>query len=156
MRPSSVALILLAILTIVSWCLVIFKATKKRVVNNIPPIAEEKIERPLLATKDKEERTNALKKEVDNISQYPWVVEVYASLRYDDAKNLASSLKDQGFPAYISWINLKGRKWYRVRVGTYSTKEEAQRMRERIVKDFGITESWVHLLRTQTPRKIFE
>lgn len=164
---------MLVTLTVMSWCLVIFQETKKRVVDNIPPIEEEKkeeeierpflaakeeekIERPFLAAKEKEERTNTLKKEIENTSLSPWVVEVCATLRYNEAKNLVSSFKDQGFPAYISCINLKRQKWYRVRVGRYSTEEEAQKMKERIAKDFGITDSWVHLLRTQTPRKIFE
>ncbi len=73
MRTSSRALILWVILTIVSWCLVIFQEIKKRAVNKIPSVSEEKIERHLLAAKG-EKRINTLKKEVDNISQSPWIV----------------------------------------------------------------------------------
>ena len=135
MRPSPIALILLVPLIVMSWFLIISQVTKKRVVNNISPIEEEKeerieglllavkekerMERPLLIAKEKEEMTNTLKKEVDNTSLSPWVVEVCSFLHHNEARNLARSLKDQGFPAFVSRIDLKGQRWYRVRIGVY-------------------------------------
>ncbi len=136
----------MVILTVVLWCLVIFHETKKGVVNNIPPIEEEKIEGSLFVARQSEQKNNTPEKDVGNILQSPWVVEVCSYLRYNEAQNLARSFKDQGFPAFVSRIDLKGQRWYRVRVGVYSTEEEAQKMKEKIAKEFGITDPWVHLL----------
>lgn len=105
-------------------------------------------------SKDEKRLGLLLQGETSSISQSLWVVEVRSSIRSDEAIELATKLKAQGFRAYVSSTNLKGQRWYRVRVGTYLTEEEAQKMKDRIAKEFDITDSWIHLLRTGKTRTV--
>jgi succinoglycan biosynthesis transport protein ExoP len=92
----------------------------------------------------------AVKKEIeriDNISPATWLVEVASAIAYNKAKSMAISLKDRGFPAYISLANVNGQRWYRVRVGAYSSRAEAENMKGTIVKEFGKTDCWINFVR---------
>jgi len=55
-----------------------------------------------------------------------WSVQVKAFARQRDASDLAKRLKGKGYDAYVVSIQIKGRTWYRVRVGRLATQLEAQ------------------------------
>lgn len=59
-----------------------------------------------------------------------WTVQVNAYPNERDAKSLAKRLKDKGYDAYVVSSSVKGRTWYRVRVGRLGTGEEANELRE--------------------------
>ncbi len=59
-----------------------------------------------------------------------WAVQVNAFPFERDAKGLAKRLSDKGYDAYVVPTNIKGKDWYRVRVGRFKTQEEAKTLQE--------------------------
>lgn len=59
-----------------------------------------------------------------------WRVQVNAYPDELSAKQVVDRLKNKGYNAYFTEVRYKGKIWYRVNVGKYSSKEEAEKMRE--------------------------
>lgn len=59
-----------------------------------------------------------------------WRVQVNAYPDELSAKQVVDRLKNKGYNAYFTEVRYKGKIWYRVNVGKYGTKEEAEKMRE--------------------------
>ncbi len=59
-----------------------------------------------------------------------WTVQVNAFPDEKSAKTWVDRLKNKGYNAYVTEVNVKGKSWYRVRVGQYSTREEAKKVEE--------------------------
>ena len=70
-----------------------------------------------------------------------WAVQVNAYPLERDAKNLAKKLKDKGYDAYVVSTNIKGRNWYRVRVGRLETQEQAKALQETLKTKENFTKS---------------
>lgn len=61
-----------------------------------------------------------------------WTVQVNAFPQERDATRLAKRLKDKGYDAYVTSSEIKGRTWYRVRVGRFTTRNEAKSLQEEL------------------------
>lgn len=61
-----------------------------------------------------------------------WSVQVKAFTRRGDAQILANRLKGKGYDAYMVAITIRGRTWYRVRVGQLATQGQAKTLLERL------------------------
>ena len=59
-----------------------------------------------------------------------WAVQVNAFPNERDATNLTNKLTDKGYDAYVVPTSVKGKTWYRVRVGRLATREEAEQLEE--------------------------
>jgi cell division protein FtsN len=59
-----------------------------------------------------------------------WTVQVNAFPDERSAQSWVDRLKNKGYNAYVTEIRSKGRTWYRVRVGRYGSREEADRIAE--------------------------
>lgn len=59
-----------------------------------------------------------------------WTVQVNAFPEEKSAKSWVDRLKNKGYNAYVVEVSIKGKTWYRVRVGNYSTREEAKKVEE--------------------------
>lgn len=59
-----------------------------------------------------------------------WRVQVNAYPDELSAKQVVDRLKNKGYNAYFTEVRYKGKLWYRVNVGKYGSKEEAEKMRE--------------------------
>lgn len=59
-----------------------------------------------------------------------WTVQLNAFRQERDANRLAKRLKDKGYDAYVASTDIKGKTWYRVRVGQFATREEARALQE--------------------------
>ena len=83
-----------------------------------------------LTVKEKEpttrKRTESTAKATTQPETSVWSVQVKAFARQRDASNLAKRLKDKEYDAYVVSIQIKGRTWYRVRVGHLATQRDAQ------------------------------
>lgn len=55
-----------------------------------------------------------------------WSVQVKASQIQSDSLGLAKKLKDKGYDTKVVEAQVQGRTWYRVNVGHFVTKQEAQ------------------------------
>jgi cell division protein FtsN len=59
-----------------------------------------------------------------------WTVQVNAYPDERSAKQLVDRLNNKGYNAVITEARAKGRMWYRVRVGKYGSREEADKVLE--------------------------
>ena len=64
----------------------------------------------------------------------PWTVQVNAFPDEKTAKTWVERLKDKGYNAYLSESRVQGRLWYRVRVGRFDSREEAEKTQESLRK----------------------
>lgn len=143
-RLASPVIVLLVILSIASVYVVISQKTKREAQVDTAPLGEKnEIEKSSLPRK---KVTSTTVKKVESTTLHPWVVEVTSFTTFNQAKTLADQLKAKGHPAYVTGRTVRGRKWYRVRIGFYSTKKKAQQIKERIASEFGIKDCWLHLL----------
>lgn len=63
-------------------------------------------------------------------SDGPWTVQVNAFPDEKTAKTSVDRLKDKGYNAYVTEVRTNGRLWYRVRVGRFSSREEAEKVED--------------------------
>lgn len=112
------------------------KAIEKAAPEKTAPIAEAKKE---TAVQKLEE--GGADKTGTEAREKVWAVQVNAYPLERDAKNLAKKLKDKGYNAYVVPTNIKGRDWYRVRVGRLATQEEAKTLQETLKKRENFTKS---------------
>lgn len=59
-----------------------------------------------------------------------WTVQVNAFPDERSAKTWVDRLKNRGYNAYVSEVLNKGKTWYRVRVGRFQSREEAEKIEE--------------------------
>ena len=112
------------------------KAKEKADPEKTTPIAEAKKETPTEKLQEGEgEKTGGEAREK------AWAVQVNAYPLERDAKNLAKKLKDKGYDAYVVPTNIKGKNWYRVRVGYLQTQEEAKALQEKLKTKENFTKS---------------
>ena len=63
-------------------------------------------------------------------SRRPWTVQVNAFPDEKSAKTWVDRLRDKGYNAYLSESRIQGRIWYRVRVGHFETRDEAEKTQD--------------------------
>jgi cell division septation protein DedD len=90
----------------------------KPAVKEKPPAATEKVQE-----KAKAERPRG-----------KWSVQVNAYAEKRDAESLVKKLTDKGYDAYVVSTNIKGRTWYRVRVGRLATRQEARNLQQTLMR----------------------
>ena len=56
----------------------------------------------------------------------------------DKAERLINDLVDRGYPAYYYEAVVKGKTYFRVRCGEFTTNREAGRFADKLTKDMGI------------------
>ncbi len=119
------------------------------------PAEEKLLEIPAEEEKGEEVAsvTPAKKQEIPPpASSKGWAVQVNSCRSYTQAKNLQERLRNRGLGAYITEATIKGEKWYRVRIGFYSTKEEAVETGKKVVSEFKTKDYWP----IQPPKKEIE
>lgn len=112
------------------------KVKEKAAAEKTASIREVKKEAPAQKA-SKAEETQAETKTKERV----WAVQVNAYPQEKDAKSLAKKLKDKGYDAYVVSTEIKGKTWYRVRVGRLATREEAQQLQEALKKKENFTKS---------------
>jgi len=69
-----------------------------------------------------------------------WSIQVFASTSSDDADEWDQRLKAKSIDSRIEMTERCGQQWYRVRFGSYATKEEA----EQVAKSLGFRNAWIN------------
>jgi cell division septation protein DedD len=72
-----------------------------------------------------------------------WTVQVNAFPDERSAKIWVDRLKIKGYNAYVTEVNVKGKMWYRVRVGQYYTREEAKKVEEALKTKENYTKAFI-------------
>ncbi|HEX2929489.1 MAG TPA: SPOR domain-containing protein, partial [Candidatus Binatia bacterium] len=70
----------------------------------------------------------------ENALSKKWSVQVSAAPAKDIADTLAQRLKASGYDGYVVQAEVKGQSYYRVRVGRFDTKEEAESIRQSLAR----------------------
>ena len=70
-----------------------------------------------------------------------WTVQVNAYPDEKTAQRLVERLKEKGYDAYMVVSNVKGRTWYRVRVGRFATRDEAKKAQEELQTKENLTKT---------------
>lgn len=70
------------------------------------------------------------------------VVQVFSSSNQVQAQSVVDRLRSGGFPALLSPVEVSGRTMYRVRIGPYSERREAEGVAEQIRSDYRL-ETWI-------------
>lgn len=109
------------------------KTFKEKVESKPGPVLSKK---PKPAPEPKPIPTPEPKPEVKGI----YVVQVYSSPYKSDAEEWLERIKNKGVDnAFLSQQKIRDKIWYRVRFGTFSSKEEARSA----AKKFGFAQSWI-------------
>lgn len=81
-----------------------------------------------------------LEKDVNTQNQNAiYTIQVYSSPSLEDAQDWVKKLKSYNIDAYISEQMIRDVKWYRVRFGNFSTREEARSVALR----YGFSQTWI-------------
>ena len=72
-----------------------------------------------------------------------FVIQVKSTPNRSDAENLQAALAGAGFPAFVVSGDVRGRVFYRVRVGRYRTRAEAERVAAVLSRRPEVDETWV-------------
>jgi septal ring-binding cell division protein DamX len=67
----------------------------------------------------------------------PYSVQIDAVMDRQGAEQMAAKLRARGFQPFIVQTQMAGQTWYRVRVGRYSTPQEAKAAEVRLHQEFG-------------------
>jgi DedD protein len=97
------------------------KAKEKAVAQN-SAAAETKKTAPAKPAEEEKSKTETTLKE--------WTVQVNASPDEGSQQKLVERLKQKGYDAYLVKTNQNGRDWYRIRVGHFTARGQAQEMLE--------------------------
>jgi hypothetical protein len=71
-----------------------------------------------------------------------WVVNVISSPEKDRIVPNVIKLADNGYPVYITLIEVKGKDWMRIRVGFFKDREEAEKEGEKIIETLNLSDIW--------------
>jgi DedD protein len=105
--------------------------TEKRNQSEAQPPAVETSPPPVRQPEGKPEPGKALEDESKSLT-----VQVASVRNAQDADRLVEKLQKAGYPAYRAIGKVPGKGiWYRVRVGQYTTRSEAQKILEQLKKD---------------------
>lgn len=67
-----------------------------------------------------------------------WFAQVGAPNRYEDAKRVASQLKESGFPVIIESAKVRGESYYRILVGPEDTRSQGERLVSQLRREPGL------------------
>ncbi len=73
-----------------------------------------------------------------SIPEIRYTVQLASLGSRDKAEMLINDLVDRGYPAYYYEVMVKGKTYFRVRCGEFTTNREAGRFAEKLTKDMGI------------------
>jgi DedD protein len=115
-------------------------AERKPISEQIPTPFEEKKLSSTPAPKDiKIETMGITKKDIAVFrgeTDGRYTVQIGAFQREEEAKKIVKSLISKGYPAFIKSVDIPGKgTWYRIRVGKFKTREEAELYGDNLKKD---------------------
>jgi DedD protein len=114
------------------------KVAKVEAKNSKTPIKEEAPARKVVERKVEKnlpvasmpQKAQAAESAQPNGDDKGWTVQVNAFPDERSAKIWVDRLKDKGYNAYVTEASNQGKLWYRVRIGKYGTREEANKLLE--------------------------
>jgi cell division septation protein DedD len=91
----------------------------------------------------KEQRAPQIAERVQpSVAPVLWAVQVKADTDAALSSNLVKKLVDRGYDAYMAKTIVNGQAWYRVRVGRFAKKKEAEELQEILKSKEGFSEAF--------------
>ena len=81
--------------------------------------------------------------ETDSLLPNGWIVQVRSTPVKTDADSVQSALAESGLPAFVVSTEVSGETYYRVRVGPYRSKEEADIIEVKLLARSDVDTTWV-------------
>ena len=81
--------------------------------------------------------------ETDSLLPNGWIVQVRSTPVKTDADSLQLALTESGLPAFVVSAEVSGETYYRVRVGPYRSKEEADIIEVKLLARSDVDTTWV-------------
>jgi len=75
--------------------------------------------------------------------QNKWTVQVRATLDRADATGVIKRLKALGYDAFVAEAEIKGKIWYRVRVGNFATQPQAETLQKQLRGEEGFRDAFI-------------
>lgn len=72
-----------------------------------------------------------------------WIVQVRSTPDKASADQLQAALAVDGFPAFVMSVDVEGQTWYRVRVGRYGAKADAETVERALLRRSDVEDAWV-------------
>jgi len=94
-----------------------------------PKAVEKKVEKPAPVT-EVEKPTETARRVESKDTDKTWRAQVNAFPDERSAKLIVDRLKNKGYNAYVTEVQNRGKTWYRVNVGKFGTRDEADKMVE--------------------------
>jgi len=97
------------------------------------------------ARQEQGQKTEAVKK--DSAEQV-WTVQIKSSPDKKDADRWVDRLKAKGYDAFVVEGDVKGQTWYRVRVGHFAARQEAEALRTALESQEGLSGGFLTLTKS--------
>jgi len=104
-------------------------ATKQNIKSEAPPPSEKKAENGARTEENSKKAEAPAPAEPANQGR-TWRAQVNAFPDDRSAKQIVDRLRNKGYNAYVTEVENRGKTWYRVNVGKYSSRDEADKMAE--------------------------
>ena len=75
--------------------------------------------------------------------QNRWTVQVRATPDRVEATSIRDRLKGHGYDAFLNEAEIKGRVWYRVRVGNFATQPQAESLQKQLQTEEGLRDAFI-------------
>lgn len=72
-------------------------------------------------------------------SKSAWILQASSSPREEDAKNLSKRLRSKGYKTEVKPVQVKGKTWFRVYVGPYTTAAATKEAAAKLSRQEGLT-----------------
>lgn len=100
----------------------------------------------IVATKapaEEKRQPSSIPKDLSQYAVGKYTVQIGSFNSEEEAKEKVSSLKEQGFSAYFFAANIKGKTWYRVSVGLFSSEAEAKKYKADFTAKTNINSAYI-------------
>jgi cell division protein FtsN len=115
---------------------------KTELLQKTPSVSAKKEEKPTLPvarapqiTKPIPEAKTPVLSRKESSTKEGWSIQIHASRDQESARRLANQLRDQGYAPIVSKIVRDREVWYRVRVGSFASADEARASVERFRRE---------------------
>jgi cell division protein FtsN len=120
------------------------KASHADKVKKSAPAKKLSVETPVQKEHTKPRKVKAAASRSSRARQtHPWSIQVGSYSVEKQAEALAKELKHKGYESYVAVAEVRGKKWYRVRVGHLASKEEAERLQKKLIGMEGFKQALV-------------
>lgn len=107
------------------------------------PVTQEAAPEKKIAVKKEKPKTPAKKNAVyAEVKHKPWAVHIASYTSMGEAQTIVKKLKQDNYNAYVTEFNLKGRQWFRVRIGFYASEKDAKEAGRKISSSYNISGIW--------------